>query len=227
MPIIKSVRNLFSRRAPIELNVSAPPMAGDPGEVLLDDPPAAAPAEADSTTPSDEAHAALQRLEQPSEEAQAATEAMAIAAEHLPKANNTLHSIEHRQHAIQELLRGLLETERNRAESDQEAAGKLHAVLKTHADTMGLVQQQLDLNHQVSSTTAERLQDLAQGLAESANGTRQTGKAVHALVNEIKQQNLLQEERMGILQGWIIACVIACIATVIAGITLAIVALSS
>ena len=32
---------------------------------------------------------------------------------------------------------------------------------------------------------------------------------------------------MGILQGWIIACVIACIATVIAGITLAIVAMSS
>ena len=227
MPIIKSVRNLFSRRAPIELKVSPPPMDGDPGEVLLEDSPAPMLAEADSTTPSDEAHAALQRLEQPSEEARAANETLAIAAEHLPKATNSLHSIEHRQQAIQELLRGLLETERSRAESDQEASSKLNAVLKTHADTMGLVQQQLDLNHQLSATTAERLQDLAQGLAESANGTRQTGKAVHALVNEIKHQNQLQEERMGILQGWIIACVIACIATVIAGITLAIVAMSS
>lgn len=227
MPIIKSVRNLFSRRTPIELNIAPPPVDGDPGQVLLEDPPASAPADLDSTTPSDEAHAALQRLEQPTEESRAATETMAMAAEHLPMATSTLHSIEHRQQAIQELLRSLLETERSRAESDQEAAGRLNAVLKTHADTMGLVQQQLDLNHQLGSTTAERLQDLAQGINESANGTRQTGKAIHALVSEIKQQNLLQEERMGILQGWIITCVIACIATVIAGITLAIVVLNN
>ena len=58
MPIIKSVRNLFSRRTPIELNVSPPPMDGDPGQVLLEDAPAPVPAEVDSTTPSDEAHAA-------------------------------------------------------------------------------------------------------------------------------------------------------------------------
>ena len=67
---------------------------------------------------------------------------------------------------------------------------------------------------------------MGRGLSESITTNRRTGEAMTALVSELRTNSAQQEARFGRLQGWMITCVIACLATVVASVTLAWVALA-
>ncbi|MCH2161657.1 MAG: hypothetical protein MK085_07255 [Phycisphaerales bacterium] len=237
---MKTMRRLFSRRNPIELSVNRRPHEAVDTEPLLADPDPfdqlehapvdmdAPLAHADREDPGEAPATMITRIEDALQEGRELGTSIVEAINKMPEiTNNCLHTMNQRQGAMLDHLRDITEAEQTRIESEQEASRQLAEVLGTHAETLGLVQRQLDANHQVAASTAEHLEDMGRGLTESIATNRKTGEAMSALVDELRSTTARQDARFGRMQGWIIACVIACIAAVVASVTLAWVAIAN
>ena len=239
MPIMQTMRRLFARRTPIEMSVQRKHHPRLDHQVLLEDgdqpddllTPATGGttelAASNEDAPTEAPAAILTRIDDAMQEGRDFSARLMESIDSLPEStNNALRTLAQRQDTLIELAREIADAERARGEAEQASARELTEVLGTHSETLGLVQRQLDANHQVAAATAERLEDMGRGLTESITTNRRTGEAMTALVGELRSTSAQQDARIGRLQGWMIACVIACLATVLASVTLAWVALA-
>ena len=123
-----------------------------------------------------------------------------------------------------ELVRILLELQsgmERTAEDDREFKTRLSDLLEREHALFGLIQQQLDANHEASALTASKLDDLSIAVRETAETNQRTASALAAVVEELRVQEKRHDERVGVVQGWIITCVVACIGATAAALALA------
>ena len=232
MPLINSVRKVFTRRRPLELTVTHRATG-------TDGPPAMILAESISTEPLEaaikfeqepeptEPLAVLGRIEQAFEDDRDARNALADHIAQLPTAVNALTTLADRQQRLVELTRSISDQGRAAADCAARHAELLQSSFDRQTDTIGLIQRQLDANHQLASHTADHLARLGEGLFESTQTNRRTSDALTAIVDQAKTRGAQQDAQFRRLQGWMIATAVASIATVIAAVTLAWVVLSS
>lgn len=236
MAIMNSVRRLFSRRRPLELTVT--PLTeheeSNPMDMILagnGEHPEGSNLPTDlESQPENQANeplAVLGRIEQALEESKSSGTALVESAQRLPEVARSLASLSDRQQELVELTRNLHELEKSRGEEQQTNNHRLSESLDRQNETLGLVQRQLDANHQIAAQTAEHLTRVSDGLAESMNASRRTAEAMSALVGELRTRDARNAERFSRLQGWMLACMIAGLATVIAAVTLAWILISS
>lgn len=88
-------------------------------------------------------------------------------------------------------------------------------------EVAGLVQRQLDANHEIVRETVVRLDQVAVAIDEGRRASEAIGAAMSTMVEEMKRRDEAHETRNGVLQGWIVASVVACIAATGAALALA------
>jgi hypothetical protein len=234
MPLINSVRKLFTRRRPLELTVThrATGTDGPPAMILAESIStesleAAIEFEPEPESEPTEPLAVLGRIEQAFEDDRDARNALADHIAQLPTAVEALTTLADRQQRLVELTRSISDQGRAAADCAARHAELLQSSFDRQTDTIGLIQRQLDANHQLASHTADHLARLGEGLFESTQTNRRTSDALTAIVDQAKTRGAQQDAQFRRLQGWMIATAVASIATVIAAVTLAWVVLSS
>lgn len=220
MPLISSVRKLFMRRRPLDLSISHRATGTDgPRPMLLieSEPP---PLTLDPTivvpVDQDEPLAVLSRIERVLEADRDARVGLLESVTHLPEAISSMNVLAERHQTLIEVTRSMAEHQRTASTLATQHAEHLHGCLEQQDNTMGLIQRQLDANHQVASHAAETLNQLGECLRESTLTTQRTGEAMNALAHSLTTHRTKQDAQFQRLQGWMIASAIACIATVLA-----------
>jgi len=235
MAIMNSVRRLFTRRQPMDLSVSQhQDLDGEAVDLVLsedhdgalhtvvDDGGEASEGEQEANQPL----AVLGRIQQAIEESRTSGSALVESAQRLPEVARTLASLSEGQKELVELTRSIQEIQKTAGQTQEATSERLSDSLDRQSETLGLVQRQLDANHQVAAQTAQQLTTVSEGLTESLNASRRTAEAMSALVGEMRSRDARTAERFGRLQGWMLACTIAGLGVIIAAVTLAWVALS-
>ncbi len=219
MAILSRVRRLFRPASPVEIDLShaAPESVGEP-EIADAAPDTSLDAEAAGRI---EAMAILNRLENCLHEGRATQDRTLAALQALPTANDHLARLSNRQDDLLAVLKELGQSTRQRSDAEAAVLTRLSDLLDRESALFGLIQQQLDANHQIVEHTAGRLDELSAAVTEAARTTRVTGEAMEAMIGEIRDRERRAEERAGAMQVWIITCVVACIAATAAALALA------
>ena len=215
MPILKSFRRLFGANQPVEIDISdsTPPATGEVSDAL-----------APVTDPGPgviDAFEVLGRVESAIESGRRIQDQALRSIEAIPRAVTELERVGSGQTDLIEAVRELGTNQERRAEAESAVLSRLADLLDRESALFGLVQQQLDANHQLAEETAKRLDQLGSSLHETARTNRATAEAMEALTSDLRTREQRSEERAGVMQGWIVTCVVACIAATVASIALA------
>jgi chromosome segregation ATPase len=220
MPLINSVRKLFMRRRPLELSIThrATGTDGPHPMLLIDSEPPPLTLDPSTALPADpdEPLAVLNRIESVLEDDRDAHVGLRESVAHLPQAISSMNVLAERQQTLIEVTRSMADHHRTTVTMATQHAEHLRESLERQSDTMGLIQRQLDANHQVASHAAETLNQLGECLRTSTHTTQRTGEAMNALAQSLASHRNEQDASFQRLQGWMIATAIACIATVLA-----------
>lgn len=225
MAIMNSVRRLFTRRHPVELKVShLQDPDGDPIGLVVSEEDGE-PSSCEDEQPLNEDFinqpmAVLGRIEQALEANTSSGTALVASTQKIPEVARTLSSLCEGQKELVELTRTLHQDQHSRSEAERATTERIGDSLDRQNETLGLVQRQLDANHQVAAQTAEHLTSVSEGLTESMNASRRTAEAMSALVGEMRTRDARTAERFSRLQGWMVACIVAGLAALIAAVTL-------
>ena len=139
----------------------------------------------------------------------------------LPRSLSELERLGSGQDELVKILREVHGGMERTAEEDRAFKARLSDLLEREHALFGLIQQQLDANHEASALTASKLDDLSIAVRETAETNQRTASALAAVVEELRVQEKRQDERVGVVQGWIITCVVACIGATAAALALA------
>ena len=226
MAIMKSVRRLFSKREPLELSVSQSPDQGsDSSSVVLEPsvPPSNTEQPHTDLIPTEplEAMNTLNRIEESMRESGVTHTAMLTALEQLPELTRHASTASERHIELNELMRGLASAQHESGIAQRETTEHMSQCLDRHNEMLGLVQRQLDANHQIATHTAEHLSSLSETLQKSMAIQQKTGEAMCTMADQFRTREETISKRFSRIQGWLIACIIASIGTVIAAVTLA------
>ena len=126
-----------------------------------------------------------------------------------------------RQQHLLEILEGLASQHQEQSGRSTVAMERMTESIERSSEVAGLVQRQLDANHQIALETVARLDQVSHAISESNQTSRAVGEAMAAMIGEIRDRDLAQEERSSVLQGWIVASVVGCIAASAAALALA------
>jgi hypothetical protein len=215
MAILARVRRLFRPESPVEIDISD----RRHGDVIEDD--ALATVQEDATSDQRGALDLLARIETRLDEGRAAQDRALAALHALPTATDHLARLSTRQDELLATLKELGQANRQRTEAEAAVLTRLGDLLDRESALFGLVQQQLDANHQIVQHTAGRLEELSAAVTEASRTNRVTGEAMEAMVAEMRDREKRAEDRAGAMQGWIVTCVVACIAATAAALALA------
>jgi chromosome segregation ATPase len=215
MAILARVRRLFRPESPVEIDISDR-ARGD----VIDDGTLTTGHE-DVTTNRPDAMDLLARIETRLDEGRAAQDRALAALHSLPTATEHLARLSTRQDDLLATLKELGQANRQRTDAEAAVLTRLGDLLDRESALFGLVQQQLDANHQIVEHTAGRLEQLAAAVTEASRTNRVTGEAMEAMVVEMREREKRAEDRAGAMQGWIVTCVVACIAATAAALALA------
>ena len=175
-----------------------------------------------ASTPSDATPlASMNRIEGALNEGRAAQDRIAESVSNLPRAISALDQAAARQQHVLDLLEGLASHHQGQSDRSTAAIERMTESIERSHEVAGLVQRQLDANHQVAIETVARLDQVSHAISESNQTSRAVGEAMAAMINEIRDRDQAQEERAGVLQGWIVASVVGCIAASAAALALA------
>jgi uncharacterized coiled-coil protein SlyX len=215
MAILARVRRLFRPESPVEIDISD----RGHGAILEDD----ALSTGDRIDPAgaNDAMTLLARIETSLEAGRVAQDRALAALQTLPTASDHLARLSSRQDELLATLKELGQSNRQRTEAETAVLARLSDLLDRESALFGLVQEQLDANHQIVRHTAGRLEELSAAVTEAARTNRVTGEAMEAMVGEMRDRERRADERAGAMQGWIITCVVACIAATAAALALA------
>ncbi len=215
MAILARVRRFLRPESPVEIDISDPNRG-----TVIDDDALTTTAETGEGGPRD-AMDLLARIESRLDEGRAAQDRAMKALQAIPTANDHLARLASRQDDLLATLKELGHSNRQRTDAEAAVLTRLSDLLDRESALFGLVQQQLDANHQIVEHTAGRLEALAAAVTEAARTNRVTGEAMEAMVGEMRDRERRAEDRAGAMQGWIVTCVVACIAATAAALALA------
>ncbi|MDG2022404.1 MAG: hypothetical protein P8J59_10690 [Phycisphaerales bacterium] len=251
MPLLRSVRRWFTRDQPLDLkasNLIAEPVSMAPKSASTDPSPKPTrtisvssmvdeldraeaarfpenePTET-TTTPEISVPgnplASMTRIEGAISKGRDAQDRIAEAVSSVPQAVSALDQAAARQQHLLEVLQGLASHQRDDADRSNATLGRVNESIERSTEVAGLVQRQLDANHQITLETANRLEQVGHAILESNQTSRAVGEAMTAMIGEIRDRDQAQEERSSVLQGWIVASVVGCIAASAAALALA------
>ena len=226
MAIMKSVRRLFSKRDPLELTVTTSSDETDNSSNVVLQP--SVPPEDTETPESDltlaeplEAMNTLTRIEETMRESGTTQSEMLEALQQLPELTRHATTASDRHTELNELIRGLANAQQESGIAHKETTQQMAACLDRHNETLGLVQRQLDANHQIATHNAEHLSSLSEAIHKSMAIQQKTGEAVCTMADQFRTREVEMSKKCSRIQGWLIASIIASIGTVIAAVTLA------
>ena len=216
MAILARVRRLLRPDPPVEIDIShhAQP------EVLPDDV-LGTPGMHAGTESGNPAMELLDRIESGLKEGRETQERAARALEVLPGSLEHLATVATRQEDLLLAVRELGQSQRQRAESEGAVLDRLSDMVDRESALLALVQRQLDANHEIVQHTAGRLEELSAAVTEGVRTNRVTAEAMEAMVGEMQAREKRSEDRASAMQGWIVTCVVACIAATAASLALA------
>ncbi len=139
----------------------------------------------------------------------------------LPESLQALPEIARQQAKLGEAIATSLVQSRQRDQSIESILERIAQGVGQQTDTFGLVQQQLDLNHQASQRIAEAAATLAQGVGDLSSGQRRNSDALVGLLDRLRDR----DEAIGKIQGklhlWLVFCTALACGSMIACLLLA------
>lgn len=180
------------------------------------------PVDADGTTdPPEDPRAAIRRIEEALNSGRDSQAAIAEAVGKVKPAATAIVQMAERQQRLLELAEEQASRSNRHEDRTIETIDRMNEHLDRSNEVTGLVQRQLDANHEIVRETASRLDQVAVAIDEGRRASEAIGTAMSAMLEEMKRRDEAHETRSGVLQGWIVASVVACIAATGAALALA------
>ena len=126
--------------------------------------------------------------------------------ERLPENLQSLPEIARQQARLGEAIGGALVQQKLRDQSIEEILRRIAEGVGNQTSTFGLVQQQLDLNHQAAQRVADGVTSLSQGVGELSTGQRRNADALQAIVDQAAQRDAAMQRLAERLQVWLVFC---------------------
>ncbi len=234
MSVLKGLRRMFGQSQVVELDATAVPPSttdpSDPSDPVQDVDVTGKTAEAIKSMIGDnlpqqssrpDAQEMLASIEAALASGREVQDRTLAAFDRLPRSLSELARLGSGQDELVRILREVQSGMERTAEDDREFKTRLSDLLEREHALFGLIQQQLDANHEASALTASKLDDLSTAVRETAETNQRTASALAAVVEELRVQEKRHDERVGVVQGWIITCVVACIGATAAALALA------
>ena len=136
--------------------------------------------------------------------------------ERLPENLQSLPEIARQQARLGEAIGSALVQQRIRDQGIEEILRRIAEGVGHQTSTFGLVQQQLDLNHEAAQRVADGVTSLSQGVGELSTGQRRNADALMQMLEQVRAHDAAIERVTARLQAWMLFA--TCIA---AGSTLA------
>ena len=205
--------------------------AGDPGVPIVQHPPGGGgdevvespePAgESSEIESADDPRSTMRRIEEALRSGRDSQAVIAEAVGEVRPAKIAIERLAERQQRLIDVVEHQSAESGRRDERAIDAIERMSENLDRSNEVTGLVQRQLDANHEVVRQTVVRLDQVAAAIDEGRRASESIGVAMNAMVEEMNRRDEAHEIRNGVLQGWIIASVIACIAATGAALALA------
>lgn len=125
--------------------------------------------------------------------------------ERLPASLQSLPEMARQQARLGEALTTALVQQRARDQTIEDMLRRIADGVGHQVDTFGLVQQQLDLNHQAAQRVADGVTSLSGGIGELATGQRRNADALLAIFEQIRLRDEAMERLQGRLHLWLLA----------------------
>ncbi|HAC09555.1 MAG TPA: hypothetical protein DCG14_07860 [Phycisphaerales bacterium] len=174
-----------------------------------------------ATDAPEDPRAAMRRIEEALTSGRDSQAAIAEAVGRVRPAAAAIEQMAERQQRLLELAERQVADAGRRDDRTIEAIERMTDHLGRSNEVTGLVQRQLDANHEIVRETVTRLDQVAVSIDEGRRASEAIGVAMSAMVDEMKRRDEAHETRNGVLQGWVVASVVACIAATGAALALA------
>lgn len=241
MPILKDLRGLFTRRRPVEMDISGTQASAlaDTGRWSDDDTPsiineAQAPIErrngkakpaAELPQRIDEVMGLVRQIGSHLEAQNKQNDQLLEHLERLPRALDALPEINRQNARLIEIVSEHLDHARRREGALNDTLAGLSETATRQTEVLGLLQQQLDANSHASESLSEHLGGFRDALGDLASTNERTAKMLnHLSVTNERRENELTT-MLASTQKWVIAAMIGCAATSATAIIVAAIAL--
>ncbi len=164
---------------------------------------------------------AIRRIEEALNSGRDSQAAIAEAVAKVQPAAAAMVQMAERQQRLLEIAEGQAANASRRDDRTIETIERMNEHLGRANEVTGLVQRQLDANHEIVRETVTRLDQVAMAIDEGRRASEAIGTTMSAMLEEMKYRDEAHETRNGVLQGWIVASVVACIAATGASLALA------
>ena len=124
--------------------------------------------------------------------------------EKLPDSLQSLPEIARQQARLGEAIGSALVQQRLRDQSIEDTLRRIADGVGRQTDTFGLVQQQLDLNHQASQRVADGVTSLSQGIGDLSTGQRRNADALQGILEQTRSHDEAMERVQGRLHLWLV-----------------------
>ena len=124
--------------------------------------------------------------------------------ERLPASLQSLPEMSRQQARLGEALTTALVQQRARDQTIEDMLRRIADGVGHQVDTFGLVQQQLDLNHQAAQRVADGVTSLSGGIGELATGQRRNADALQAILEHAGRREESMERLQARLHAWLL-----------------------
>ncbi|MFM7806354.1 MAG: hypothetical protein ACKPEA_00310 [Planctomycetota bacterium] len=124
--------------------------------------------------------------------------------ERLPESLQSLPEIARQQARLGEAIGGALVQQRMRDQNIEETLRRIADGVGHQTDTFGLVQQQLDLNHQAAQRVADGVTSLASGVGELSTGQRRNADALTGMLEQVRSHDQAIDRLVSRMQVWLV-----------------------
>jgi X-X-X-Leu-X-X-Gly heptad repeat protein len=124
--------------------------------------------------------------------------------ERLPESLQSLPEIARQQARLGEAIGSALVQQRMRDQSIEEILRRIAEGVGQQTSTFGLVQQQLDLNHEAARRVADGVTSLAEGVGELSTGQRRNAEALNQMLDQARAHDAAIDRVTARLQLWLV-----------------------
>ncbi len=145
----------------------------------------------------------------------------------LPQTMGALPELVRQQTRLADLVAQQLMHSRQRDEQGEKTLARITQGVEQQRDVMGLVQQQLDLNHGSAVQVAQGVTTLADAVDKLQSTSTRSAAALQGLLEKTAERDSNLQRQYAALQNWLLFVVIIAFGTLAAGVILAWVALET
>lgn len=124
--------------------------------------------------------------------------------ERLPESLQSLPEIARQQSRLGEAIGSALVQQRIRDQGIEEILRRIAEGVGQQTSTFGLVQQQLDLNHEAAQRVAEGVTSLSQGVGELSTGQRRNADALLQMLDQFRAHDTAIDRITARMQVWLV-----------------------